>query len=401
MIWTVVRVGLLRMWHGRTEILLTFVVPIAFFTIFAFIFDEQIGLGKSPRVNLALVDEDDTELSREFVSALAEWETLRIYAPVEHAEGLFVFTSTEPARELILGGTLPLAVVIPEGWTASLTDPGVEAVTLQLLADSSDPVATQVVTALLRQSSGQIMGERARQQIRSFLSLSPDQFAESPVSRFATPVAIEVVDLFAADKANPVVSMYAAGIAVMFLLFGAVGNSGTLLEEEENQTLERLMCSELSMVQLLAGKWLLMTIVGIVQVTIMFAWAQLAFGVDLLGHLSGFAVMTVVTAGAASSFALTLAALCRNRAQLNAVAVILILCMSALGGSMVPRYVMSETMQQIGRITFNAWALDGYIKVFWRNLPLGELAPELTVLTATAIVLFGGARLLARRWESS
>ena len=401
MIWTVVRVGLLRMWHGRTEILLTFVVPIAFFTIFAFIFDEQIGLGKSPRVNLALVDEDDTELSREFVSALAEWETLRIYAPVEHAEGLFVFTSTEPARELILGGTLPLAVVIPEGWTASLTDPGVEAVTLQLLADSSDPVATQVVTALLRQSSGQIMGERARQQIRSFLSLSPDQFAESPVSRFATPVAIEVVDLFAADKANPVVSMYAAGIAVMFLLFGAVGNSGTLLEEEENQTLERLMCSELSMVQLLAGKWLLMTIVGIVQVTIMFAWAQLAFGVDLLGHLSGFAVMTVVTAGAASSFALTLAALCRNRAQLNAVAVILILCMSALGGSMVPRYVMSETMQQIGKITFNAWALDGYIKVFWRNLPLGELAPELTVLTATAIVLFGGARLLARRWESS
>ena len=401
MIWTVVRVGLLRMWHGRTEILLTFVVPIAFFTIFAFIFDEQIGLGKSPRVNLALVDEDDTELSREFVSALAEWETLRIYAPVEHAEGLFVFTSTESARELILGGTLPLAVVIPEGWTASLTDPGVEAVTLQLLADSSDPVATQVVTALLRQSSGQIMGERARQQIRSFLSLSPDQFAESPVSRFATPVAIEVVDLFAADKANPVVSMYAAGIAVMFLLFGAVGNSGTLLEEEENQTLERLMCSELSMVQLLAGKWLLMTIVGIVQVTIMFAWAQLAFGVDLLGHLSGFAVMTVVTAGAASSFALALAALCRNRAQLNAVAVILILCMSALGGSMVPRYVMSETMQQIGRITFNAWALDGYIKVFWRNLPLGELAPELTVLTATAIVLFGGARLLARRWESS
>jgi len=389
------------MWHGRTEILLTFVVPIAFFTIFAFIFDEQIGLGKSPRVNLALVDEDDTELSREFVSELAEWETLRIYTPAEHPEGLFVFASTELARELVLGGTLPLAVVIPEGWTASLTKPGTEAVTLQLLADSSDPVATQVVTALIRQTSGQIMGERAREQIRSFLSLSPDQFAESPVSRFAAPVAIDVVDLFAADKANPVVSMYAAGIAVMFLLFGAVGNSGTLLEEEENQTLERLMCSELSMIQLLAGKWLLMTLVGIVQVTIMFAWAQLAFGVDLLGHLSGFAVMTMVTAGAASSFALTLAALCTNRAQLNAVAVILILSMSALGGSMVPRYVMGESMQQIGKITFNAWALDGYIKVFWRDLPLGELAPELAVLTATAIVLFGVARLLARRWESS
>ncbi len=214
-------------------------------------------------------------------------------------------------------------------------------------------------------------------------------------------MAIEVEDVFAADKANPVVSMYAAGIAVMFLLFGAVGNSGTLLEEEESQTLDRLLCSDLSMIELLAGKWMLITLVGIVQVTVMFAWAQLAFGVDLLGHLDGFAVMTLVTAAAAASFALVLAAVCRTRAQLNAVSVIVILCMSALGGSMVPRYVMSESMQQIGKITFNAWALDGYIKVFWRDLPLADLAPEVAVLTATAIVLFGVARLLAHRWESS
>ena len=401
MIWTVVRVGLLRMWHGRTEILLTFVVPIVFFTIFAFIFDEQIGLGKSPLVNLALVDQDGTELSRELLTSLAAQETLRIFSPAGRGDGPSFFTSIEEVRGLVLKGALPLAVVIPEGWTASLTTPGVEAVDLQLLADSSDPVATQVVTALIRQTSGQILAEQARQLIQSVLSLSPDQFASSAVARFTRPVGVEVVDLLSADKANPVVSMYAAGIAVMFLLFGAVGNSGTLLEEEESQTLERLMCSELTMTRLLAGKWLLMTIVGIVQVTVMFAWAQLAFGVDLSGHLPGFTVMTAVTASAAASFALALAASCKNRVQLNAVAIILILCMSALGGSMVPRYVMSETMQQFGKVTFNAWALDGYIKVFWRDLPLVDLAPEVAVLAATAIVLFIIARLLARRWESS
>ncbi len=209
-----------------------------------------------------------------------------------------------------------------------------------------------------------------------------------------------MVELLAAGKASPVVSMYAAGIAVMFLLFGAVGGAGSLLEEEESQTLERLMCSSLGMTRLLAGKWLLLTIVGVVQVTVMFAWAQLAFGVDLLGHLPGFAVMTVVTAGAASSLALALAAACRTRAQLNAVAIILILTMSALGGSMVPRYVMSGTMREIGRLTFNAWALDGYTKVFWRGLPLRALLPEVAVLVAVAVALFALARLLARRWES-
>ena len=186
----------------------------------------------------------------------------------------------------------------------------------------------------------------------------------------------------------------------MFLLFGAVGNAGSLLEEEENQTLERLLCSELSMTGLLAGKWLFLTIVGIAQVTIMFLWAELAFGVDVTGHFAGFALMTTVTAGAASSLALSLAAACKTRVQLNAVAIILILSMSALGGSMVPRYVMNDSMQELGKLTFNAWALDGYQKILWRDLPVTALVPELTVLVVISIVLLISARLLARRWES-
>jgi ABC-2 type transport system permease protein len=400
MIWTVVRVGLLRLWHGRVELLLNFVVPIAFFTIFAFIFDEQIGLGKSPRVNVALVDEDGTDLSRKLLAALAGQATLRIYSPSGRDDGPATFPTSGPARELVLRGGLPLAVVVPRGWTASFLGTGEEAAPIQILADSSDPVATQVVTALVRQAAGGILAEQARRQIQAALSLSPAPVGSSAMARFTRPVGIEVVDLLAAGKASPVVSMYAAGIAVMFLLFGATGGAGSLLEEEESQTLERLMCSGLGMTRLLAGKWLLLTIVGILQVTFMFAWAQLAFGVDLLGRLPGFAVMTVATAGAASSFALALAAACRTRVQLNAVTIILVLSMSALGGSMVPRYVMSETMRELGKVTFNAWALDGYTKVLWRGLPVRALLPEVAVLVAAALVFLVLARRLARRWES-
>ncbi len=39
---------------------------------------------------------------------------------------------------------------------------------------------------------------------------------------------------------------------------------------------------------------------------------------------------------------------------------------------MFPRFLMSETMQQFGLVTFNAWALDGYLKVFWRNAACGS-----------------------------
>ena len=39
---------------------------------------------------------------------------------------------------------------------------------------------------------------------------------------------------------------------------------------------------------------------------------------------------------------------------------------------MFPRFLMSETMQKFGLLTFNAWALDGYLKVFWRDAPSGS-----------------------------
>jgi ABC-2 type transport system permease protein len=67
---------------------------------------------------------------------------------------------------------------------------------------------------------------------------------------------------------------------------------------------------------------------------------------------------------------------------------------------MFPRFLMSEKMQKLGLFTFNGWALDGYIKVFWRNSPLVELWPQLLVLVLLTAAFLTIARRLARRWET-
>lgn len=135
------------------------------------------------------------------------------------------------------------------------------------------------------------------------------------------------------------------------------------------------------------------------QLTVMFLWGRVAFGLPLFSHVPGFVVMTVATAGAAAALGLVLATLARSRAQLSGFSTILILTMSALGGSMFPRFLMTEAMQRVGLPTFNAWALDGYLKVFWRHAALWELWPQLLVLGSLTAVFLGIARLLARRWE--
>ncbi len=179
-----------------------------------------------------------------------------------------------------------------------------------------------------------------------------------------------------------------------------VGAGGALLEERESGTLERLLSSRLGMGRLLAGKWLyLLLLLGAAQLTVMLLWGQLVFGLDLVGHLAGFAIMTVATAAAAAAFGLVLAAACRTRGQLAGISTILILVMSAVGGSMFPRYLMPESMQRLGLLTFNGWALDGFTKVFWRDLPLTALWPQVAVLAAITTVLPALTRILARSWE--
>lgn len=401
MIATVMRIGLLRLWHGKLELLLTFVVPIVFFTIFALIFDRQVTPEKSA-VRVAILDLDQTELSRELCRRLADQPLLRIQLPDPADPRQQIHTDLADVKRLVLEGQVKLGIIVPAYWTQLVSDPRHSPRDLVLWADSSDPIAPQIVSALVERAAAELLLNRQTSPVPPQVDVSPSPSPRgTPNSTVAKPrlVGVRTVDALARNKANPIVSMYAAGIAVMFLLFSATGNGGSLLEEEENQTLERLLATRLDMTRLLLGKWCFITTVGIVQVGVMFLWAQLVFRVDVVGHLPGFLLLTLVTSGAAASLALALAAACRSRPQLNAISIVLILSMSALGGSMVPRYLMSETMQQFGRITFNAWALEGYTKIFWRELPTSALTSELLVLGGSAAFLFLVARLLARRWE--
>jgi ABC-2 type transport system permease protein len=131
----------------------------------------------------------------------------------------------------------------------------------------------------------------------------------------------------------------------------------------------------------------------------MFLWGWAVFKLDFWSHIPGFVIMGVCTAFAVAAFGMLLASICRTRAQLGALSTLVILIMSSIGGSMFPRFLMPESMQKAGLLTINAWAIDGFTKVFWRDEPLSHLWPQVLVLLGIGVVLFAIARRVARRWE--
>lgn len=423
---TLLRIGWISITRDRVVQAMTFLLPIMFFSIFATVFGNQSD--PTSRIRVAVVDEDQSDYSRKLVAALEAEGGLRVRRTVSAEPA----ADGQPAKELdrssaealVKRGDVPVAVIIPKGIGSSnlfFSDSGTDRIKVTLLADVSDPVAPQVVAGLLQKvvftAAPQTMAVEGMAMFEKYTGpLTPEQrtvvdswksgggppMGDSAGGNAAIGLPIETVNVMQGnDEGASMVSFYAAGIGVMFLLFSCSGAGGTLLDEEESGTLDRLIGSRAGMSGVIFGKWVFLMLMGILQLTVMFSWGALVFGLPLLSHLPGFLIVTVFTAASAAAFGLVLATLCRSRAQLSGLATIIILAMSAVGGSMFPRFLMSDTMQQFGLVTFNAWALDGYLKVFWREVPLIELWPQLLVLGTLATIFLVTARLLARRWETT
>lgn len=432
MISAIVRTAITGLRRDRAALALSFVLPIAFFSIFAMVFGGQHDT--IPRVHLIVVDEDQSTASRNLAGALEREGSLVVstHPDAKQNQPAPANYTAKSAEAAVKSGEVPVALIIPPGWGAHPLAFGPReqpAAKIELLNDQSDAIAPQVVNGLLQkaamtampasmatqgmQYTAKYLGELTPEQqkrwheAQTYLDHVQRERASGQAPRSSSSgfgdgiIAVETRAVVGEHQNRSLISFYAAAIGVMFLLFTASGAAGSLLDEAESGTLDRVLSSRVTMSMLLGGKLAFNTLLAFAQLVVMFLWGWALFHLDFFSHIPGFVVMGLCTAFAVAAFGILLASLCHTRAQLGAVSTLLILVMSSVGGSMFPRYLMPEAMQKAGLFTINAWAIDGFTKVFWRELPLTSLWPQVAVLLAAGIVLFAAARRIARRWEFS
>jgi ABC-2 type transport system permease protein len=428
LIFNIVRTALIALRRDRVSLALSFILPIAFFSLFAVIFGGQHN--STPRIKVIVVDEDGSQASRTLVQGLQQESSLVVMTkPASENKIEQPDYTSATAEAAVKAGDVPVALIIPSGFGQNpiAFGPGTSGAPIQLLNDSSDMIAPQMVAGLLQKAAmtampasmaeqgmkltGQYIGGlTADQQKRMDANLEflrkreAARDADGGSSARSGPngggmIQVNARAVVGENKRNPIVSFYAASIGVMFLLFTASGSAGALLDEAESGTLDRVLSSRVTMTKLLAGKLAYNTLLAFTQLVVMFLWGWALFKLDFFSHLPGFAVMGLCTAFAVAAFGMLLASACHTRAQLGALSTLLILMMSAIGGSMFPRFLMPEAIQKAGLFTINGWAIDGFTKVFWRDLPVQDLWQQVSVLLAVGIVLFVVARRIARRWE--
>lgn len=165
----------------------------------------------------------------------------------------------------------------------------------------------------------------------------------------------------------------------------------SIYEEKTAGTFRRLQAAPLNRAALLIGKLTPFFIINLLQIVIMFAVGMLVFHISLGSDFLALALVAIVASLAANGLGLMVTALAKTREQMSGVATLLSVTLAALGGMMVPTFVMPDALQVVSKLTPHAWALQGFQDVMVRGQGLVSVLPETGILLAFATVFFGVA----------
>lgn len=461
MILSVLKAHWLQLCRDRVALFLVFVLPVVFFSVFAFIFG---GTGKqsSKPADLKVVvwDFDQSETTGSLVVALKDVDGLQV--TVEKQRPVTGEDVLPAAATPVQKNATDAVVVFRKGLEDSLGRFDSERSFVDVVYDSANPMAESMLSGVLQgavfsalpdklmtqglqqfRQFGGPFSEQQQQAVEQMAELitrgpgnedaqtSSDQSSDEEATAgndsigqngfdfqsgllpIRTVSARELAQQASAptqekpSRRGSMIAYYAASVAVMFLMFSMAGAASSLLADQENGTLDRLISGQMSIATLIVSHWVYYVLMGLLQLLVMFVFASLVFHVNLTEGpvLLGVIVMSLVTSMASAGFVMLLATLCRSRKQLESISTTIILVMSAFGGSMIPRPFLPEFVRETSKLTFNGWALDGYLKVLWYYDPstpiLQTLAIHLLVITLMALGFLWLAVWRAKRWSFS
>lgn len=177
-------------------------------------------------------------------------------------------------------------------------------------------------------------------------------------------------------------------VFAMFFISMPIAN--TFITEKNQGTLIRMISMNVSKGYLLFGKFLPYFLINMTQVFLMILVGM--YAVPLLGgqaltlgdSLGGLLLIAASVSFSAISLALLISSVAKTTEQATTVSGIMHVIFAAIGGIMVPTFVMPEFMQKLSVISPMSWGLEGFLDIFLRHGGVGDVLTK-----SLALILFG------------
>ena len=367
--------------NDKKGLLMYFLLPIALITIFVLAYS-NMGDDFDP-IKFIIVDEDQSSESKDLFLEIDSINSLDI-----------IKTTRDSAEMLVRSGEIPAALYIYNNLLDSILN---NKTAFKLLYDESNEFEYGIIKQII---TPKIHRFAAKYKIKKLLSDSffPDKSTINEAIGKGVDTQIQssqsglkTIILYQSISGDNMLGQIGlvqgiAGTVVLMLLFGVRSIGSQIIEEKEDNTFRRTMFSTLSPNIYLSAKLISSLLVALAQLSVMFMFSAIAFNFDLFYNFPALILVTFFTAFSCASFSILIGVLVSSRNQLQSISTIVILTMSAIGGSMVPFFIMPTLMKKIAVFSINYWSIQGYYDIYLRNYNLIEIIPRIYVMALISII---------------
>ncbi|OEF16466.1 ABC transporter permease [Aliivibrio logei] len=353
-----------------------FIMPAVFILIMSLALKDVMNEDKA-LMTYALVDHDQSSGSEALINKLSNLTVLKKH---ELASDHYLSPEEEGVQFII---------DIPEGFYQDEVP-----LNISVAADTSPSLLTIFKNQIALSWMGNQLDEMKSSNQDGFDFLD-DENSNVPVN-FDETSLIKVQYAKLSEDEKPTSTQQSVPSWIVFGLFFVIIPMSTIfISEQKQNTLMRLSTMNLSLPVLFGGKILPYMLINQVQVWLMigvgmyivplFGAAPLTIG----GSVFGLILISLSLSLSAIGLSILVATAVDSIEQATTIGGIINILLGAIGGVMVPKFVMPEAMQSFANISPMSWGLEGFLDIFLRRGTVMDVLNE-----SIALTLFGVVSLL-------
>jgi ABC-2 type transport system permease protein len=362
-------------------------------------------------LHVGLVNEDAGDYGRESATAISAIDELDVQ----------LFGSLEKAEALVARGDLAAVIHFPATFSEHIS--GHQPTQVEVIVDPAQPESASIVAGIMNQVVDEVTiwgevgygihtmfeasgllentSEEERRGLEAMnLGVIMTRLGEMRSNPLISVISEDLEGVQTEDWFASFMAYIFAGYVAMFIFFIVPLSAESIVHEREAGTLRRLIAAPIAPGAVIGGKLLAYMVIPCVQAVLIFGLASIAFDIPLGNSPLALAVVTVVAAITASAFGLMIAGLVKNSTQASNMGVASGFILAIVGGVVpIGSQPFSRTdgfISIIARLTPQAHALEGYLRVMADGEGLMAVLPQAGILFAFAAVFL---LIAARRFR--
>lgn len=351
--------------RDKHALLALFVMPAIFILIMSVAMREQFSKD-TIEFSLYIKDSDKTEMSKDILAGVKEDSSLNLQSKKEGASFI---------------------VTIPKRYSKN-TKKKVRITVVDSIKSDQIEIFKSMLSKHLLDARFDSMAE----SIKKFSSKASDS-----LSSIDTSVENLYKVKYNDSKAIPNSTQQSVPAWIVFGMFFIIIPMSTIyINERKQNTLARLSSMNISISSMMVSKSIPYLVINQIQV-----WIMIAVGIFLVPlfdtpalEINGSVIALITLSIALSISAIGVSSLIAVSAssgeQATTIGGILNILLGAIGGVMVPKFVMPDSMQRLAELSPMSWGLDGFLDIFLKAADLQMIIGDVVML-----LVFGFVALMA------